>query len=441
MQNGFGDLGIGNYQESNPFQELYAMPSHHPAQNSIQYDRDSVTPFSDWGSSPRTDSTCFERPQSLKTVDSTCLEQPQSSPAVPAIQFQMYRPPTPENQALKRKEVPLTPKKDRKPHIVGGSPRKSPVKKKVKKDKDKMKVKVEVKVEDEARAQWSFDETNQLIYAVYGPDGAYRKYQQNAGSLWKKLSRELYDGSRDPAALKSKFNRLLVTYKAIRKLNEWTGNGSGDPDITKRIAKARKASIDLPVRLTAKTVNQWMQETDWYEMIDQYERDDPTVTRTAKHRSGAISDSDDAQTITSDSDNDGGPAPVPKSADSKQKKTLGTPYSRQTKPGVPVPPHSARKPVQSAGSETINRMIESNKELQAEMMKGEKAKLDLLEQREFRQAQAASERNELEREKLAFERRKAQIGALRETVKDLELPQAIRDAAGMKLTELLIVDF
>ena len=68
------------------------------------------------------------------------------------------------------------------------------------------------------------------------------------------VARKVFNETRGPASVKGQYSRLLKLYRAIVKFENWTGNGSGDPDLETRLASARNSSLALPEDLTANKI-------------------------------------------------------------------------------------------------------------------------------------------------------------------------------------------
>lgn len=82
------------------------------------------------------------------------------------------------------------------------------------------------------------------------------------------IARKEFNNIRDAASVKAKYGRLLQTFKAIKKLEDWTGNGCQDPDVEERITAARKDSVDLPDFFTVKHYKQFKETQTWYDLFD-----------------------------------------------------------------------------------------------------------------------------------------------------------------------------
>jgi hypothetical protein len=139
--------------------------------------------------------------------------------------------------------------------------------------------------EEKVGKSWSTQETDQLLNAILGVDSKYwDNFQKNPTRVFKhvsvfismmqqrltlyQVSRKVFNLTRMPDAVKGCYNRLLKTYKAILRLENWTGNGSQDPDVDQRIVNARNAAIDLPKELTAKAIDVFQNKERWYSLFE-----------------------------------------------------------------------------------------------------------------------------------------------------------------------------
>ncbi|PPR04150.1 hypothetical protein CVT24_010727, partial [Panaeolus cyanescens] len=91
-------------------------------------------------------------------------------------------------------------------------------------------------------------------------------------------------------SVKAQYCRLYKTYKAIVNLENWTGNGSGDPDLKERVEKARNAQVAIPKDISHTNIEKFY-EDGFYEFFEAaLMRKDPRIERKDIFHSATISD-------------------------------------------------------------------------------------------------------------------------------------------------------
>lgn len=67
----------------------------------------------------------------------------------------------------------------------------------------------------------------------------------------------MFNKTRSPAAVKYRYGSLRKLFVAILKLDNWTGNGSQDPDLEKKLGAARNSSLEIPSTLTVNAIKKF----------------------------------------------------------------------------------------------------------------------------------------------------------------------------------------
>ncbi|TFK58516.1 hypothetical protein BDN72DRAFT_906665 [Pluteus cervinus] len=154
---------------------------------------------------------------------------------------------------------------------------------------------IKFEAETSQSTRWSNEDDEQLTDAWLAVDSPYWKYYVPYRSRFcKKIARKVFRDVRSPKSIERRCTILRQVYAGINAFENWTGNGSGDPDvnINERLALARTKSITIPKCVTDELYRVWMVAGGLYELFDNRIREDPTLTRPVDHHSGQISDSD-----------------------------------------------------------------------------------------------------------------------------------------------------
>ncbi|KAH7917269.1 hypothetical protein BV22DRAFT_1200324 [Leucogyrophana mollusca] len=255
---------------------------------------------------------------------------------------------------------------------------------------------VKPKVEEaDAGSTWSVEDTTILINALFSVENEsmYTCYRNNAKVAFKKLAeRQPFSTHRSVKSIETKFQRLRQDYLSIVQFEGWTGNGGGDPDIDNKtldanIKAAGKAGRQVGA-LSAAKYRLWMDEKrgNWFKTLDYRFSEHPGLHRAIEHRSGSISDIDDES--DHDSDIEFVSQPPPKTLTPPVGKTQRSSSSSSSarQGGVPIPLHKGRART-GLGSE-VTEFFSSSAEYLKGQLQGEKARMQLLEQK------AAQEREE-----------------------------------------------
>ncbi|EAU83248.1 hypothetical protein CC1G_11884 [Coprinopsis cinerea okayama7 len=295
--------------------------------------------------------------------------------------------------------------------------------------------------------RWSTPETKQLLGAVIGPDALYwETYKKGAKRAFSKISKRIFPDTRNPASVKARFERLVKIYRQIKRFEEWTGNGNGDPDtkvsLEDRLNKAIKSGkVEGIATLTSATITEFKIK-GYYEIFDQRFGTNPNTKRTGVYHSGTLSDlegyeldddsvqdDDDDDTLSSDDGNTPKtvpdakgprtPAPLSRSSSASSNQSQ-TQRAKQYKPGVPETPHSSKK----AGKSTIDPNV-------AEYLSRTAALTESA-------LEDSKERLEIYKRKAALEEEEKRMSLLRAIIKDPEMPEATRAIAQEGLHKLLL---
>ncbi|KAF8068080.1 hypothetical protein FPV67DRAFT_1669948 [Lyophyllum atratum] len=251
------------------------------------------------------------------------------------------------------------------------------------------------------RRLWSEEETTQLLIELLGVDSVYwDHFQKNPNRIYKKIARKVFSNTRNAASIKSRYSRLLKTFKGIMKAENWTGNGGKDPDndetaesIAIRLQGAREAGVAIQKQVTAELVYEWKTGNKWYHLFNDRLREDPTIERPVEHRAGLISDRESIVPSDGDDDNSSSDDEAPLKRRRGPTTPASTPLAKTTttklqyQPGVPTPAHKLKRGGKGIDTTAVMDYFATTSAVMESTVMDSKKRMELLENREKRASQ------------------------------------------------------